>query len=353
MTFPNPISRCSGATRERLAPISRIARCGAFSLIEIMVTVGLLSFIVLGLLAMFHQTQKAFRSGITQSDVLESGRATMEMIAREIEQMKPAQSPDYFYKKGLPYRGTNFFAEPSPGFYDRVVQALPGSAFFRTNYVQRFGFTTQLNQDWIGIGYQVLPLDASGSVGSLYRFSTTNWPRSGRLRVSELLQGGMYLALLNNDRGLPVTNVVYNPGQMVSISRIAEGVVHLRLQAYAANGSLLTTNQFTGTNVYALAGYDPNRPYYLITNVHNTIVCDGKYGGSYDPQLACYFMSNAAPAYLELELGMLEPQVLQRYRSIAIDSARRDYISNHVGQVHIFRQRIPIRNVDLSAYPVP
>jgi hypothetical protein len=43
-----------------------------FSLIEIMVTVGLLTFIILGLLLMFNQTQRAFRTGMTQTDVLGS-----------------------------------------------------------------------------------------------------------------------------------------------------------------------------------------------------------------------------------------------------------------------------------------
>ena len=50
-------------------------RRGAFTLIEIMVTVALLSFIILGLMAMFHQTQRAFRNSITQTDVLEGARA--------------------------------------------------------------------------------------------------------------------------------------------------------------------------------------------------------------------------------------------------------------------------------------
>jgi hypothetical protein len=31
--------------------------------------------------------------------------------------------------------------------------------------------------------------------------------------------------------------------------------------------------------------------------------------------------------------------------------AARTYLSNHVAQVHIFRQRIPVRNVDPSVYP--
>ena len=39
------------------------SRRRAFTLIEMMITVGLLGFIVLGLTAMFIQTQRAFRAG--------------------------------------------------------------------------------------------------------------------------------------------------------------------------------------------------------------------------------------------------------------------------------------------------
>ena len=42
-----------------------IHRCSAFTLIEIMVAVALMSLIVLGLLAMFNQTQRAFRASGT------------------------------------------------------------------------------------------------------------------------------------------------------------------------------------------------------------------------------------------------------------------------------------------------
>ncbi|HPC60329.1 MAG TPA: prepilin-type N-terminal cleavage/methylation domain-containing protein, partial [Verrucomicrobiota bacterium] len=66
----------------RIPILRRRRRRSAFSLVEILVTVALLSFIVLGLLAMFHQTQRAFRSSITQTDVLEAGRALTEIIGR-------------------------------------------------------------------------------------------------------------------------------------------------------------------------------------------------------------------------------------------------------------------------------
>ena len=59
----------------------------AFSLIEIMVAVSLLSFIIVGLLAMFFQVQRVFRAGTAQADIMEGGRATMNLIVRDLQEM--------------------------------------------------------------------------------------------------------------------------------------------------------------------------------------------------------------------------------------------------------------------------
>ena len=61
----------------------------ALTLLEMMVAMSLLLIIVLGLYAMFDQTQRAFRSGLTQTDVLESQRAAMDIMARDLEQSRP------------------------------------------------------------------------------------------------------------------------------------------------------------------------------------------------------------------------------------------------------------------------
>jgi hypothetical protein len=52
---------------------------------------------------------------------------------------------------------------------------------------------------------------------------------------------------------------------------------------------------------------------------------------------------------VEIELGILETQALERYRSLLVPgsaAAATTYLTNHPGFVHIFRQRIPIRGVD-------
>lgn len=78
-----PIADCrlpvgSGEVAERCSPIenreSKIENAGGFSLIEILVVITLLSLIVVALMAVFNSTQTAFRSSVTQTDVLEGGQ---------------------------------------------------------------------------------------------------------------------------------------------------------------------------------------------------------------------------------------------------------------------------------------
>src|SRR5262245_34778201 len=61
------------------------------TLIEIMVSSALLLVITLGLTAMFHQTQRAFKTSLQNVDVYEGARATLDLITRDLEQL--AASP--------------------------------------------------------------------------------------------------------------------------------------------------------------------------------------------------------------------------------------------------------------------
>jgi hypothetical protein len=56
---------------------------------------------------------------------------------------------------------------------------------------------------------------------------------------------------------------------------------------------------------------------------------------------------------VEINLGVLEDRTLQRAESLPNLPpawAQSNYLAGHVGQVHLFRQRVWIRNVDPSAY---
>ena len=341
-------SRCGYPLSTIHYPLSATS---AFSLIELLVTVTLLTFIIFGLLLMFNQTQRAFKNGMAQVDILEGGRASMDMMVRDLQQMTPTQGPD-FYVQRLFQHTVNFLAELDPKFSNPLLQGLPGATnagaqIPRTNVLQHFFFQTRQNQDWIGTGYIVVPDDANGVVGSLYRFCITNTPRFG--------PNTNCLAFLNVvSASLPVIQA--------RCSRIADGVVHLRLRPFDVNGAPLTASisldandrtspwglLLLSTNTPPLAGVTSGFGKAMINcsavlRTANSVLLD---------DVDCLLWSNAVPAYVELELGILEPDNLKRYRALAAAGSvvQRNYLYNHVAQVQIFRQRVPTSNVDFTAY---
>jgi len=278
------------ATRTPFYP-SPARRHLAFSVVELLVAVSILTMIVLVLFGVFDQVQKALRGNVAQVDTLEGGRAAMEMLTRELEQMRSSRIGG----------GTNLLigmvAEPT-----RQEMLDPG--LFRTNVLQEVFFTTLSGKVWSGIGYKVYLTNYG--VGGLYRFETTN--HAGLLTATNL--GGAYDAF-----GWPrYSNVC---------QRITDGVVHFRVQAYDTNGVLMklpTTNQYPGV--------------VMVNDPFNT----------YTAETRLAFNDEALPAYLDVELGILEPQVLERYKSMASSSVASNYLAKQTGKVRLFQQRIPIRN---------
>ena len=67
-----------------------VSRVTGFTMVEILVTMVLLSLIVLALMTVFNSTQKAFRASLTQTDFLESGRLAMGLITGDLETMAPS-----------------------------------------------------------------------------------------------------------------------------------------------------------------------------------------------------------------------------------------------------------------------
>lgn len=268
----------------------------AFSLIEVMVAVALLTVIVVGLLMMFNQTQRVFRASITQTDVLEGGRATMNMLAQELEQAAATH-----------FNATNFLVVITTA---PLLQVLPPQTanVRRTNVAEEVFFLTCVNQQWYATGYRVDPPGAG--VGTLYRFYT-NVP------ASRIWQA--------------ISDFFNTPPR--TLSRVADGVVHFRVRACDLNGMVITNdiavaNSYGGVETNIFAWYNPP-------------------SGEFN----YVFRSNALPVAVELELGILEPPALARFRAISNKPAlARDFLSGRVGAVHLFRQRIPIRNVDPEAY---
>ncbi len=259
-------------------------RCAAFSVVEMLVAVAIMTLIVFGLYKMFDQTQRALRSNITQTDVLESGRAAMELVSRELEQMAPS---------GIRY-GTNFVATLAALPDEPLVQSLMGGNEVRTNVVQDVFFLSRLGHEVTGTGYRVL--FASNGVGTLSRFSITR-------HVGLVTSSNLPLAFL---RAFPT-----------NFQKIASGVVHFRVSAYDQSGVRITS---------------VNRP--------DQIIAVPEFRARSESRL--YFMDKQMPAYLELELGYLEPPVADQAKSFPDRAVARRFLEKQAGKVHLFRQRIPV-----------
>lgn len=269
---------------------------------ELLLAVSISVVIIGALYTIFHHTQRALLSSVTQVDVLESGRQAMDIITRDLSQISASDIAG----------GTNLLCFQSPA-YKPVRQALVGGAV-RTNILQELYFLSRFNRDWTQIGYRVL--FASNGVGTLARLSYATNFYNRRPDSNMLAQ---------------VARIVINQEPTNYLS-LAEGVIHFRVQAYDDMGLLMswdTTNRLTnkwtypqlllGTNVFLWKDREPTETRFA-------------------------FLSNALPAYLELEVGILEPRAREQFQAFAAGSIMAErFISNRAGQVHLFRQRIPLR----------
>lgn len=274
----------------------------AFSLMELLLAVSISIIIIGALYTIFHHTQRALIASVTQVDVLESGRAAMDIITRDLAQITASGVAG----------GTNLLCFQSPT-YKPVRQALADGSV-RTNVLQEVYLLSRVGKEWTQTGYRVLY--ASNGVGTLARFTfTTNF--YNRRPSSNMLA---HLARIVIEQ------------EPTNFMALAEGVIHFRLQPYDELGLLIswdTTNRLTnkwlypqlllGTNVFVWKDREPTETRYA-------------------------FLSNALPSYLELELGILEPRARDQFQAFAAGSVMAErFLSNRAGQVHLFKQRIPLR----------
>ena len=281
---------------------SAIGDDDAFTLVEILMVVVLLSLIVLALMAVFNSTQDAFRASITQTDVMEGGRSAIGLIKSDLESLTPSL--------GNSNGAVNFSTAVVTGTNTPLVQALVGSSYLRTNVLEEFFILTRQNTTWTGVGYLV-DLASTNYLNPLYRFSiTTN-------------------VMNPNVPAMLYTNFLTAP--IASMSHLMDGVVDLRVRAYDPRGFLMT-------NVYE---------YYngqFVTN-QNVSFSPPEWG-----EVGLIMYSNTLPAAVEINLGVLEDRVLRRAESIGVPLAQSNYLAQQAGKVHVFRQRVWIHNVDPSAY---
>ncbi len=161
-------ARVRAVFSRHLSPVTR--HIPGFTLVEVMVVMVLLSLIVLALMAVFDSTQTAFRAGVTQTDVLESGRATMDLMAADVRIMAPS------YGRFNTTNGAVNFCAYVNDVSVPLVQPLTASSQKRTNVLERIFVLSRNNvngQDtWTGTGY-VVDTGSTTSINPLYRFSAS------------------------------------------------------------------------------------------------------------------------------------------------------------------------------------
>lgn len=264
-----------------------------------LVSTAMLSFIVLGLTAMFVQTQKAFKTGIKASTITDAGRTITDMIAADMRQMSDGNNP------GI----TNLYWS----WTENSMQSnnnLP----FRTNQVDAIYLLEHTNTMWMGVGYAVQNLvpNSGSTVGTLYRYETN-------FTAPYLLTNNLFWPFQEAVQTQNFTNAV-------NWHRVADGVISLKLFAYDQNGNEPGVEAYYGD-------WEPQGTYsYPLSSnrLPNTV----------DWEL------NTLPTAVDVELAILEPDALTRARAMAANpnlTPFKNFMStNALTTMEIFRRRISI-----------
>ncbi len=296
-----------------------------FTVLELMLSVAIMTVIVIALYTVFDVTQKALRSTISQVDALEGSRAASDLLVRDFQSATPVDVANTNW--------TSFSAYLNPVAVPVNLEGLKkGGGTVLQTAIQDIFFVTRQNDTWTAIGYWVGPVNTNQvgqpiTVGRLYRW-----------------------AYETNATAFAYTNLYarFNSALRVRDSQmVLDGVVHLRVQTYDVAGFRLVVNperddppEPQGAEAALAQRYPP--------------IFNGRRAWFLDPldagrnfRTAYLFRQVTIPAFpstLELELGVLEPQVVTRAASIPNVDASRDFLARQAGSIHYFRHRIPLRN---------
>ncbi|MDP7048740.1 MAG: prepilin-type N-terminal cleavage/methylation domain-containing protein [Verrucomicrobiota bacterium] len=316
----------------------------AFTLLELMVAVSVMTLVIYTLYALFNQTQMALRKNAAQVDVNEAGRAAMEMIVRELSQMEVSGYPAIIDPRTLlTYSGSkSFHSRITPG-NTSLLLAYQSDALtpegddddlqqgFRTNILQDFTFTGRGDSGFFVTSYRVV--GATNGIGTLARYQT-----NGTLRVAVPGQARFNKTEVFNRYFFDT--IIYAPSD--KFEPIADGVIHLRISPYDRLGRPLGH----GSLYYDPLGLNLERrgaAGQALFPVATNLPVDGTLMEDHDGQSQVQFYG-ALPDYFDLEMAVVEPQVLKQVRALP-KAAQANYLGRQIGKVTLFRQRIPIRDM--------
>lgn len=386
--------------------LKKANRSSAFSLLEVLVVTVMMTIILYGLYSMFNQTQKSFRSNNAQVDVMNTARSAMDVIARDVELLaacNTANGANLMTLLSYPYNYPGIkYNRSSP-----VIQTtMPGdsSGPFRTNFMQDFFFLQKQSNYWIPCGYFVGNTSLTnqgnvtntvtqvneGGVGSLYRIGFSLLNEFGAEVPSTEYDTNMAYLWMSEFRGWDA-GATRGGFYRTNANLLAEGVVHFSVRCFDSQGQSIEYQNYhrpketswdrvyldssgirrtnmppqKSFNIYApdlgLTSTDflddylghgglwraDNKLLFPTNQVDaaTNVVILGQALGTIGRMVVTdnLFLSNAIPTYVEIELGLLEPQAWDKLKAIGNDDVRRQYLLKNSGRVHLFRKRIPIR----------
>jgi hypothetical protein len=281
--------------------------------------------IVLGLYLMFDRVQRAFRSGTTQVDVLEGGRSTANIVVRDLAQIQGVGVDPTDVAAGTtnfnPLKAyINVFLEDNTPPNPVWQQLVDGSAV--SNKYKELLFLHATNGAWTAIGYRLATrtncvLPPTNGVGTLLRFEY-GIPSPNALRIPK-------------NTAQETNNPIYrftNPAYSNDFQPVLDGVVHfdVRLEEMVVDSSGVPVN---GPVVATNTSQIPNTtPFFQPLSANAVVMNDRR-----------------TPIAVEFELGVLEPQAANQVRGLPTVRLQTNFLfaPEQAGRVHLFRQRVPIR----------
>lgn len=287
-------------------------RNAAVTMIELMVSVTLISFIILSLYQMFARTQEQMRRAMRQVDTLESGRAIMNVIQRDLSLMtypdQTAINPGFMWS-------TNWTTNIAGYKTIRITSPVDNSIDMATEF-DRFFFntfdSTMTLTNYGGVGYHVGSstnkfVPPADGIGTLYRYSFYDYAYNQN--VWRIFNQG--------------TN--HTDYERIS-SRLIDNVVHFRVNPYPTNSAGI--NNWSATD----------RGRWNNVNFNS------------DPQgnIVWSFVGQTLPQLVEIEIGYVDEETAGEARALLPEGTTdttpaRNFIASRPEKINLFRFVVPIR----------